>query len=201
MTKRELQEIFTGDPVKLAEIDGKEFVLTGVSLGNVARIGAIVEDIYSVVNVKDINLFDLGCFLKDVAKIISIACNNGKNPPHQSDAELLLSGCDVEELSLMLNEVLRRIEITPLYEHFKFKFKGKSKKYPGSGSLWSIVQSNAVMLKGWTEDDLKWNVSFQNLLMYGFVMPQIEFDDNDKSSEVETDENGNVDLFEFFENR
>lgn len=201
MTKRELQEIFTGDPVKLAEIDGKEFVLTGVSLGNVARIGAIVEDIYSVVSAKDINLFDLGCFLKDVAKIISIACHNGKDLPHQSDVELLLSGCNVAELSLMLNEVVKRLEITPLYEHFKFKFKGKSKKYPGSGSLWSIVQTNAVMLKGWSEVDLKWNVSFQNLIMYGLVFPPIEFLERDRDSGVETDEDGNVDLFEFFENR
>jgi len=201
VTKRELQEIFTGDPVKLAEIDGKEFVLTGVSLGNVARIGSIVEDIYSVVNAKDINLFDLGCFLADIAKIISIACHNRKDLPHQSEAELLLSGCNIAELSIMLNEVVKRIEIASLYDHFKFKFEGKSSKFPGSGSLWSMVQSNAVMLKGWSEDDLKWNVSFQNLLMYGFVVPQIEFDDSDKSSGAEPDENGNVDLFEFFENR
>lgn len=200
MTKKELQEIFTEDPVKLAEIDGKDFVLTGISLGNAARIGAIVEEIYSSIKTTDLNLFDLGCFLKEIAKVISIACHNGKNPPHQSDVELLMSGCNTAELSLMLKEVLKRMEINPIYDHFKFKSEGKSNKYPGSGSLWSIVQSNAVMLKGWSEYDLKWNVSIQNLLMYGFVVPQVKFD-SQEGSDVETDENGNVDLFEFFENR
>ncbi|MGM1429558.1 hypothetical protein ACS126_09885 [Sphingobacterium lactis] len=196
MTKRELQEIFTEDPVMLATIEGKEFILTGISLGNVARISAITEEVLSLVS-DDLPPYEWGCYINEIARIIAIACHNGKTLPHPSDISLLTDFLTASQLLVMLENVYKRMSFDELWKYYQFDNKSSSdEKFKGQGSLWSYVNNYAIHFKGWSEYDIKWKVSFQNIVITSMCTPK--YDSEGKLSESSQEP---VDLFEFLEKR
>lgn len=196
MTKRELQQIFTEDPVKLAEIEGKEFILTGISLGNVARISTITEEVLALVSA-DLPPCEWGCYINDIARIIAIACHNDKTLPHPSDVSLLTDYLTVSQLLVMLENVYKRISLDELWKHYQFDNKSSSnEKFKGQGSFWSFVNNYALHFKGWSEDDIKWKVSFQNIVITSMCMPQ--YDSEGKLAEGSQEP---MDIFDFFDKR
>lgn len=202
MTSREILNIFTEDPYYIGSFYGKKFEVTGISYGNVLRISEITKDIFEkAVNNSNL-LVSILANLDKICRVVAIACYNKPSLPPSIDIDILLTHLTLEEIVEAFKIISARIDISELWEHYGFKDKkdNKVKPYPGMKSPWATIINIAALSKGWYEFDLKWNVSFQNLLLYSLCYPSGDTKPID-GEKYDVDENGLVDAFQFFANR
>lgn len=190
-----LNNLFTEEPLTIAKIGGYDFILRGISYGNVLRISNISNDLF---HGEGITLLSVGEKLLSFCKIIAIACYNKQVYPPEMHSKLLLEALSIDGIALAIEEIYKRISINELWNHYGFKSSTDSKSYPGSGSPWSTLINSAIASKGWSEHSLKWEISFQNLVLYTLCIPSIASDSKDAA---EPDKDGMVDMFAFFENK
>lgn len=170
MTTKELAGIFTEDPIEVANINGRRFILNSISLGNAVRIAAILDGVGQGLS----HVYELGSGLLDACRIIAIACYNQKLLPPEEHSMFLLDNMSTQQITAAVSIIHSRLSLDKLFDHYKFKSSGEVTSYPGSHSPWSTVLNRAIAMKGWNEADLKWNISMQNLMMYALCIPQNE---------------------------
>lgn len=190
-----LNNLFTEEPLIISKIGGYHFILRGISYGNVVRILNIS---YNLFTNSEINLLSVGEKLLSFCKIIAIACYNKQVYPPEMHSKLLLEALSIDGIALALEQIYKRISIEELWDHYGFKTSGDSKTYPGQRSPWATVINSAIASKGWSEHTLKWEISFQNLVLYTLCIPSISSESKDAA---EPDKDGMVDMFSFFENK
>lgn len=199
-----IAEVFTDEPIDLGsvEVDGsvKKIVVDIIPLGVLCRIVSQIAKNW--VNLEGKN-GDIDSILSAVESVLTTAplviaalLSTKVKPVDKSIAVAISEQWTPYMLLNALSVVFERISIDKLFDYYKFENKGGQVTCPGQGSPWASVINLAIASKGWSEDALKWDMSFTNLIMYGMCIPSMGGD-----SKNNHDSREEVDMFDFFDNR
>lgn len=197
-----ISEIFTDEPIELGNvrINGAEtpIIIDRIPLGIICRIVDCISSqwINTDGNKADLNtIFNLcSSVLNTAPHLIAILLSSRAIKANQKVSDAISKQWTPLMLLSALRKVYQRISLEGLFERYQFVNNSKQLNYPGEGTPWATVINSAIASKGWSEDDIKWNISFVNLIMYTLCIPSY-------SSSDSVSNDNEVDMFDFFDKR
>ncbi|WP_313419399.1 hypothetical protein [Sphingobacterium multivorum] len=214
MQRAAIAATFVDEPViigsvQLTDTEGKEYrhelVLESISLGCLERICSFIAPTTPLI--KELAQSDtenrlkvrtgdvLQSSLYNLAKVIVLACDNSQAPLSMSLVDAVHDQFTVLDIHYALEAVTAKINFRGLSDHYQFKPSTDKTVYPGSSSPWSLLVNAMVSFKGCNEYDLKWNMSYVNLLMYCSTLSSSRLANSDGGKPAEGKE---VDMWDLF---
>lgn len=200
MTPTEISSTFSDEPLLLGavQIDGesRDLILTCVSLGMIQRFSSEASSMALAQYEAEDNSQYLHRIFSECMRvaptIIAVCCERSPLTIISPVEKAIREQFSARQLLDAMKLIAQRLDVDKILSHYNFTNK-TSKSYPGSGSPWAMVINMAIASKGWSEFDLKWNISFANLIIYSQCIPSYSEDAGS------SDKKEPVDMFSFFE--
>ncbi|GEM_PF-568508 len=214
MQRAAIAATFVDEPViigsvQLTDTEGNEYrhelVLESISLGCMERICLLLDPVSPLIktlassttelDVRNASIEVLINSLYRLSKVIAAACQNSPKPIDPKIVDAVYTQFSLPKILTALREILAKVSFRELSEHFQFKPSKNTTAYPGSNSFWALLVNAMVSFKGCNEHDLKWNMSYTNLLMYCSVLSASRPED---SGGGKPEEGEKVDMWDLF---
>lgn len=218
MQRAAIASVFVDEPVVIGSvqlIDNEsnryqhDLVLESISLGSMERICSILAPVVPLLKDMATRSTDqsirvpLGEILinslYNLSKVIVMACDNSPKLIDEALVDAVHTQFSLQDILGALKAILSKVSFRELSEHFQFMPSAVNSSYPGSNSFWALLVNAMVSFKGCNEYDLKWNMSYTNLLMYCSVLSASRLTDSgggETTDQLDGDEP--VDMFDLF---
>ncbi len=218
MKRSQIAWAFVDEPVVIGSVQLKdsegntyphELVMETISLGCLERMCYFVHPVSPML--KDLSTCTseqaiikrtgdiLISSLYNLSMIIVLACQNSPKSINTDMVDAVHSQFTLLQILSALKVISSKTNFRELSDHFKFKPSKGGTEYPGSNSFWALLVNAMASFKGCNEYELKWNMSYVNLLMYSSVLSASRPEDTvDGKTKRQPEEGEMVDMFDYF---
>lgn len=214
MNRSAIASAFVEEPVHIGSVelyskDGsiyqKDIIISTISFGCLERICSYIDPHSPLLRtagacdtenkVKSISGDLLVDSLFDLAKVIVVAHQNSPKFLDSDLVDAVYTQFTPKQILEAVAVIINKTSFKELNNFYQFKPSKDKSEYPGANSPWSLIANSLVSFKGCNEHDLKWGMSYVNLLMYcSTLSASRSTTENKKPAEGEA-----VDMFSFFD--